>query len=80
MGGPGPPCWITRGGGSGPPGLPSSYSTGLVPPEQHKDAQAGSEEPLLQFSDGELSEVAQPLPQVVHYDQYHEPVLEYDDI
>jgi len=51
----------------------------LVPREQHEDARAGSEEPLLQFSDGELSEVAQPLLQVVHYDQYREPVFEYED-
>ena len=53
----------------------------LVPSEQ-QDARAGSEEPLLRFSDGELgdqNEVAQPLPQVVHYDQYREPVLEYED-
>ena len=54
----------------------------LVPSEQQEDARAGSEEPLLRFSDGELgdqNEVAQPLPQVVRYDQYREPVLEYED-
>ena len=54
----------------------------LVPSEEQEDARAGSQESLLRFSDGELSdqnEVAQPLPQVVHYDQYREPVLEYED-
>ena len=53
----------------------------LLPCKQ-REARAGAEEPLLQSSDGELSdenEGAQPLPQVVRYDQYREPVLEYED-
>ena len=54
--------------------------------KQHKDARAGSEEPLLQVPESECEEssdegqVAQPLPLVIRYDQYREPVLEYEDI
>ena len=46
----------------------------------------GSEEPLFQVPESECEEsgdegqVAQPLPQFIHYDQYREPVLEYEDI
>ena len=53
--------------------------------KQQEDIQAGSEEPLLQILEGECEEissdqgeVAQPLPQVIHYDQCREPVLEYE--
>ena len=55
--------------------------------KQQEDIQAGSEEPLLQILEGECEEissdqgeVAQPLPQVIHYDQCREPVLEYEDV
>ena len=54
--------------------------------KQHKDTRAGSEEPLLQVPESECEEssdegeAAQPLPPVIHYDQYREPVLEYEDI
>ena len=54
--------------------------------KQHKDVRAGSEEPLLQVPESECEEsseegqVAQPLPPVIRYDQYREPVLEYEDI
>ena len=54
--------------------------------KQHKDVRAGSEEPLLQVPESECEEissdqgeVSQPLPPVIHYDQYREPVLEYED-
>ena len=56
----------------------SSFST------MQEGIRAGSEESLLQVLEGEFedisSEVAQPLPQVIHYDKYREPVLEYEDI
>ena len=55
--------------------------------KQHKDVRAGSEEPLLQVPESECEEsnqqegqVAQPLPPVICYDQYREPVLEYEDL
>ena len=54
--------------------------------KQHKHVRAGSEEPLLQVPESECEEsgdegqVAQPLPPVIRYDQYREPVLEYEDI
>ena len=47
--------------------------------KQHKDVRAGSEEPLIQLPESEYEE-AQPLPPVIRYDQYREPVLEYEDI
>ena len=53
---------------------------------KQQDIQAGSEESLLQLSEaeceesGDQGEVAQPLPQVIRYDQYREPVLEYEDV
>ena len=53
--------------------------------KQHKDVQSGSEEPLLQVPESECEEssdedeAAQPLPPVIRYDQYREPVLEYED-
>ena len=43
-------------------------------------------EPLLQVPESEheessdQGEVAQPLPPVIHYDQYREPLLEYEDV
>ena len=52
--------------------------------KQQEGIFAGSEESLLQVPEGEVeeisSEVAQPLPQIIHYDKYREPVLEYEDI
>ena len=52
--------------------------------KQQKDIQVGSEEPLLHNADAnecEFSEdqVPQTLRRVLHFDQYREPVLEYDD-
>jgi len=50
--------------------------------KQREDIWAGSEEPLLHnASEYELNEdqVTQPLCQVLHFDQYREPVLEYED-
>ena len=52
---------------------------------KHHNTHAGSEEPLLQVPESECEEssdegqVAQPLPPVIRYDQYCEPVLEYKD-
>ena len=54
--------------------------------KQQEGVRAGSEEPLLQVPESEheensgQDEVTQPLPPVIHYDQYREPVLEYEDV
>ena len=54
--------------------------------KQQEDIQAGSEGPLLQVPEYEheensdQGEVAQPLPPVIRYDQYREPLLEYEDV
>ena len=54
--------------------------------KQQEDIRAASGEPLLQVPESECEEssdqgeVAQPLPPVIHYDQYREPLLEYEDI
>ena len=58
----------------------------LLQSKQHRDIRAGSEEPLLQVPEPECEErsyqgeLSNPLPQVIRYDQYREPVLEYEDI
>ena len=50
--------------------------------KQKEDIQAGSKEPLLHnASECEFNEdqVPQSLRRVLHFDQYHKPVLEYED-
>ena len=56
----------------------------LLQCKQQKDIQVGSEEPLLHnadVNDCEFSkdQVPQTLRRVLRFDQYREPVLEYDD-
>ena len=62
------------------------YTCGFLQCKQQEDVRAGSEEPLLQVPESEQEEssdqgeVAQPLPPVIRYDQYREPVLQYEDV
>ena len=54
--------------------------------KQQEDVRAASEEPLVRVPESECEEssdqgeIAQLLPPVIRYDQYREPVLQYEDV